>query len=131
MTVTVQDDDGMAVSDTFTVEVLNVLPTLDAGMNQTVNESVTGMPTVLTTVFLDPSTFTDPGFDHDVLDDSLDTFENFTATIDWGDGTTEPGEDITLVEVAGSEGVLTTGTIQATHAYACPSIEYFANYLIF
>ena len=44
--------------------------------------------------------------------------ENFTATIDWGDGTLEPAEDITLLETPGCEGVATTGTIDAAHAYA-------------
>ena len=44
--------------------------------------------------------------------------EDFSATIDWGDGTTEPAADIALVETPGGEGVLTTGTIDAEHAYA-------------
>ena len=105
VTVTVQDDDGIAVSDTFTVTVLNVLPTLDAGVDQTVAEG--------TFISLDPATFSDPGFDNA----AAGTTEGFTATIDWGDGNTEPVGDITLVEVPGSEGVLTTGTIDATHAY--------------
>ncbi len=65
-------------------------------------------------ITLPPATFEDPGFDN--LPGG--TAEDFTATIDWGDGTTEPAGDITLVETPGSEGVLTTGTIQATHAYA-------------
>ena len=106
VTVTVKDDDGNEVSDTFTVTVNNVDPTLDAGQDQTVDEG--------TFITLDPATFTDPGFDNA----AGGTSEDFTATIDWGDGHTEPAAEITLDETPGSEGVLTTGTIDATHAYA-------------
>ena len=105
VTVTAQDDDGIAVSDTFVVTVINVLPTLDAGGDQTVDEG--------TFINLDPATFTDPGFDNA----ASSTSEDFTATIDWGDGHSEPVGDITLVELPGTEGILTTGTIDATHAY--------------
>ena len=44
--------------------------------------------------------------------------ETFTASIDWGDGTTEPVTDISLPWTTGSEGVDTAGAIQASHAYA-------------
>jgi hypothetical protein len=84
---------------------MNVAPTVVAGEDQTVAEG--------TFITLDPATFTDPGFDL-----SPTSQENFTATINWGDGTSEPLDDITLVEVPGRPGVLTTGTIQAQHAYA-------------
>ena len=106
VTVTIKDDHGNVVSDTFTVTVNNVDPTLDAGQDQTVDEG--------TFITLDPATFTDPGFDNA----AGGTSEDFTATIDWGDGHTEPAAEITLDETPGSEGVLTTGTIDATHAYA-------------
>ena len=42
-------------------------------------------------ISLPPATFSDPGFDHDVAGTSFDTLETFTATINWGDGTTSPG----------------------------------------
>jgi len=106
VTVTVTDDDGAMTSDTLTVTVLNIAPTLNAGADQTVAEG--------TFITLDPATFSDPGFDNA----AGGTSEDFTATINWGDGTMEPAVDITLIEVSGSEGVLTTGTIQAQHAYA-------------
>ncbi|CAB5147038.1 Alkaline phosphatase (EC [Olavius algarvensis associated proteobacterium Delta 3] len=106
VTVTVRDYDGAMVADTFTVTVTNVLPTLDAGADKTVDEG--------TFITLDPATFSDPGFDNL----AGGTSEDFIATINWGDGTTEPVGDITFVEVPGGEGVLTTGTIDATQAYA-------------
>ena len=107
VTVTVEDDNGGIATDTFTVEVVNVNPTLDAGPDQTgIDEG--------TFITLAPATFTDPGFDNP----PGSTSEDFTATINWGDGTVEPAGDITLVETPGSEGTLTTGTINATHAYA-------------
>ncbi len=106
VTVTVIDDDGGSASQMFEVTVSNVNPTLDPIANITANEGEF--------IMLPPATFSDPGFDLA----AAGTQENFTATIDWGDGTTEPVGDITLVEVPGSEGVLTTGTIQAMHAYA-------------
>ena len=87
VTVTVTDDDGGIGSDTLTVTVDNVAPTVDAGLDQTVDEGVT--------VSLDPATFTDPG-----------TFDTHTATIDWGDGTIEAG---TLDQAL--------GTVDGSHVY--------------
>ncbi|MFZ0545939.1 MAG: PKD domain-containing protein, partial [Candidatus Promineifilaceae bacterium] len=72
VTLTVTDDTGLSDSDTLTVTVSNVAPTVNAGSNQMADEG--------DTVSLDPATFTDPG--------SADTH---TATIDWGDGTVEAG----------------------------------------
>ncbi|MCP4569209.1 MAG: hypothetical protein GY841_16665, partial [FCB group bacterium] len=128
--VTVYDDNGGSHYDSFVVTVNNVDPTLDVGPDQTVDEGefvslgsngfslpvghgVQDVPAVA-----GAAVFADPGFDHDVSPDTYDTVENFTATIDWGDGTTEPAGDITLVETSGGEGVATTGTIEAEHAYA-------------
>jgi PKD repeat protein len=88
VTVTVTDDDGSSGSDTATVDVANVAPTVtidsvqtgvDGDENATLNAS-----------------FSDPGSD-----------DTHTATVDWGDGTTE------------SVGVdQSTDTLSATHAYA-------------
>jgi uncharacterized repeat protein (TIGR01451 family) len=89
VTVTVSDDDGGVGSDTLTVTVNNVAPTVQAGSNQTINEG--------DTISLDPATFTDPGV--------LDTH---TATIGWGDGTVEPG---TVTEAGGS------GSVEGSHIY--------------
>ena len=69
VTVTVTDDDGGVTVDTLIVTVQNVAPTLNAGVDQTVNE---GQLT-----YLDPSAFNDLG-----------TLDTHAATINWGDGTT-------------------------------------------
>ena len=106
VTVEVCDDDGGCGSNTLTVTVNNVAPTKDVGKDQFTFEGLF--------IDLDPVTFTDPGFDVP----SAGTEENFTATIDWGDGTTEPAADVRVEEIPGGEGTLTRGTIQAIHAYA-------------
>jgi PKD repeat protein len=67
VTVTVIDDDGGMTSDTITITVNNVAPTVDAGADGTVNEGER--------VSLDPAIFNDKG-----------TLDTHTATIDWGDG---------------------------------------------
>jgi hypothetical protein len=88
VTVTATDDDGGSGGDSSTVEVANVAPTVtidsiqtgvNGGENATLNAS-----------------FSDPGSD-----------DTHTATIDWGDGTTE------------SVGVdQSTDTLSAIHTYA-------------
>jgi PKD repeat protein len=105
VTIEVCDDDGGCDSGSFDVTVLNIPPTVEAGEDQTVEEGF-----LLT---LDPATFEDVGFDNPLTG----SVEDFTATIDWGDGTTEPTNDITLIENPGDENNLTTGTVQAAHAY--------------
>ena len=113
VTVRVRDDDMAAIDPDWWIEsffdvyVDNVLPGITPMDDLT--EILEGQ-----FISLPPATFSDPGFDNS----AGGTAEDFTATIDWGDGHSEPGVDITLVEVAGAEGVLTTGTVQATHAYA-------------
>ncbi|MDP6513802.1 MAG: PKD domain-containing protein, partial [SAR202 cluster bacterium] len=111
-TIDVCLNDGRAVvCDTSSVTVINVEPSVDAGEDQITDEG--------TFITLDPATYSDPGFDNT----SAPTQENFSATIDWGDGNFEPEpvtgplDGITLTEHAGAEGALTTGTVQAAHAY--------------
>jgi hypothetical protein len=91
----------------LTIEVSNVVPTVIAGANQIIYEG--------DEIKLDPATFSDPGFD--CPNCVPPTEEYFNASIDWGDGTTEPAPDITLTETPGSEGVETTGTVSASHQY--------------
>ncbi|MHA2494029.1 MAG: PKD domain-containing protein, partial [Candidatus Hodarchaeales archaeon] len=91
VTVTVIDDDGASSSDTLTLTVLNVAPSVEAGVHQTVNEGEL--------VTLDPATFTDAG-----------TADTHTAVIDWGDGT--PVEIGVVAETDGS------GTVSGSHVYA-------------
>lgn len=113
VTVRVRDDDmpvGQWVEQQFVVSVANVAPTL---------EPLSNLPSAGSSVVeggfiqLPPVRFSDPGFDRSVAA----TEENFLATIDWGDGTVEPVGDIAILETAGDQGLLTTGTIQARHAY--------------
>ena len=84
------------------ITVTNVAPTVEAGANQV---TIEGTP-----ISLDPASFTDPGYD----DATFGTEENFTATIDWGDGTVEAG---VVSETPGSPGVLTVGTVSGSHIY--------------
>ena len=100
----VTDNDGLTGADTCTVTVANVAPTVDAGPDITVDEGAL--------VALNPAIFEDPGFDFAPI-----TVETFTATISWGDGTSEPQADIILVVIPGGVGVPTMGTVEATHAY--------------
>jgi uncharacterized delta-60 repeat protein len=71
VSVTVSDDDGGSGSDSLTVAVSNVAPSVGAGGDQTEYEDVE--------IHLDPATFGDPGVD------------THSATIDWGDGSVEDG----------------------------------------
>ncbi|MEZ5552745.1 MAG: PKD domain-containing protein [Pseudomonadales bacterium] len=91
VTLTVTDDDGGVGSDTLIVTVGNTPPVVDAGLDR---------PAVPSggTVNLDPATFTDAGVE-----------DTHTASIDWGDGTVEPGA---LTQGAGS------GTVAGGHVYA-------------
>jgi pentapeptide MXKDX repeat protein len=86
LTVTDPTGSGESNSQTTTATISNVAPTVNAGDNQAVSA---GDPVNVS------ATFSDPG--------SADTH---TATIDWGDGTVEPG---TVDE--------TTGTVSGSHAY--------------
>jgi len=102
VTVTVKDDDGAPTSDSFTVTVGNVAPTVVAGEDQTVEEGAT-------VGLLAPSTFNDLG-----------TLDTHTVAIDWGDGT--PVENGTVTQspfgppgsTDGSNGTASFGT----HVYA-------------
>jgi hypothetical protein len=79
-------------------------------------------PVLINTQIDVSSDFDDPGFDST----PGGTVEDFTAVILWGDGTSNDTTDgtgnITLVEVPGGIGVLTTGMIQASHVYGTPGV---------
>ena len=100
VTVTVKDDDGDSTSDSFTVTVLNVAPTVDAGPDQEVNEG--------DLVSLAPATFNDKG-----------TLDTHTATIDWGDETPVEAGEVTESpfgppgDTAGADG-----EVSGSHVYA-------------
>lgn len=123
VTVTVTDNLGLPGNDTLLVTVANVPPTVSAGPDQmtTVGAAINLQSSnfmlngVLIPAVTDKATFGDPGFDFA----PAPTVENFTATVDWGDGTIETtgGGMVVLVETPGSAGVPTTGTVTASHAY--------------
>ena len=72
LTLTADDGTDPPVSDSLTLSVSNALPVVNAGPDQFV--------TIGDTVSLAPATFTDGG-----------TNDTHSATINWGDGTIEPG----------------------------------------
>ncbi len=96
MTLTVTDDDSDSDSVTTTVTVTNVAPNVEAGIGQSIG--------IGENVNLDPASFTDPG-----------TADTHTSTIDWGDGTVEPGTvDQLAGTVSGSHSYSTAGTYTVT-----------------
>ncbi|NLE39752.1 MAG: hypothetical protein GX621_17170, partial [Pirellulaceae bacterium] len=103
---TVTDVAGNTATDTMTVTVANVAPTLLVVDDQTVAE---GTELVITEI----GTFTDPGF----TTVPGETEETFTYTINWGDGTEEDAGAATI-NTPGSEGVPTAGSLAGSHVYA-------------
>ena len=100
VTLTVSDGiSGGTSSNTFNVTVDNVVPVVNAGPDQSVG---VGNPVAIN------ATFSDPGFPVNGVG------ETYTATIDWGDGTTTPG---VLTSTPGGPGIPTTGTVTGTHTY--------------
>ncbi len=93
VTLTVTDDDGGVGSDTLTVTVDNVAPTVDAGSDHQIYEE---------DLFQFQGSFSDPGI--------LDTH---TATIDWGIGSIE---NATVTENNGS------GVATGSHTYTEPGV---------
>ena len=89
LTLTATDEDGLTGADTTTVTTVNVAPALEEP--SLTPRPVTGAPFELSVAFTDPGT--------------LDTH---TATIDWGDGTTD---DATVTP--SDDG----GTVRAEHTY--------------
>ncbi|WP_252851503.1 PKD domain-containing protein [Aeoliella straminimaris] len=87
-----------STGESIDVTVENVAPVVDAGADQTVDESHAGMPTELTTVYI-TALFTDVG-----------TLDTHTATIDWGDSTGTMSGNV-------SQG-MGSGTVTGSHEYA-------------
>ncbi|MBX2997503.1 MAG: DUF11 domain-containing protein [Caldilineaceae bacterium] len=99
VTVTVVDDDSGSASNSFTVTVNNVAPTIVNIVGaQTVNE---GQTFTLTRMI----TFTDPGFNT----------ESFTYTVNWDDGNVSSGSVVNVIN--GGVGVSTTGSLTVSHTY--------------
>ena len=102
--VTVIDELGASDSVQFTATVANENPVLFVPSDHQVRAGVSETIVV--------GQFRDAGF----TSTSAGTFETFTATIDWGDGSpTEAG----LVDVIdGTTGTPTVGAVSGTHTYA-------------
>ena len=100
--VRVYDGGYNSWSDLATIIVQNVPPSVDAEADQSIYE---GDEATLW------ASFTDPGYD----DPDAGTVEDFTARIDWGDGTSE---SVIPDETPGSKGVDTVGRVEASHVYA-------------
>lgn len=114
VTVNVFDDDGGQHQQTFTVNVLNVSPTLTVVGSQSLDE---GSPLSLMNI----GTFTDPGFNNPLNAGNAATGgefeETFTFSINWGDGTATDSGAAT-VDTLGSAGVLTAGSFDGQHTFA-------------
>jgi large repetitive protein len=113
VTVTVTDDNGGVASNTFTVTVNNVTPTIDSVTpNRTVNEG--GVLAIA-----NPFSFFDPGYDNPANPNQTGgSVESFTYSINWGDGTAPDGGPVALVS-QGQAGLATSGMIQnVSHTFA-------------
>ncbi|WP_442484114.1 PKD domain-containing protein [Aeoliella sp. SH292] len=106
VTVTVTDDNGGVASQSFTVTVGNVAPTLTVSPNQTVNE---GSLLTLTNI----GQISDPGYSN--IDPP--SSETFTYSINWGDGTAADSGNATIDQL-GSEGVPTLASFDGSHTFA-------------
>ncbi len=106
--VTVQVWDNAEDSDFFetTATIHNVAPTLTADYDFRAVAGADGQQLAMVV----SGSVTDPGFDRA----SAGTVEQFTAAVDWGDGSIEP---VTLSVAPGSENVYTTGSFFTAHVY--------------
>lgn len=108
VTVTVTTATGATSSDTFTVTVNNVAPTLAPLSGPAI--VIPGQPLTYS------ANFSDPGFDNPL--NTGEVVETFSGTINWGDGTST--EAATVTSTTGSPGVLSTGSASKGHIYAAP-----------
>jgi hypothetical protein len=112
VTVEVTDDDTGAGSNDAAHQVDNVDPTITATTNSAADCGATAEGGLVEV----SADFSDPGFDNPVAG----TVEDFDLSeIDWGDGTVEPAN---VVEIPGSVGTPTTGTVSGSHMYATGGI---------
>ncbi|HKQ51066.1 MAG TPA: PKD domain-containing protein [Pyrinomonadaceae bacterium] len=105
-TLMVTDEFGGVNTDEVTTTVNNVAPSVKVpGGNRVVKEN--GVVTI------SPTSFTDPGFDCPSC--TPNSQENFTASIDWGEGTVTAA---TISETPGSPGVASRGVVTGSYIYS-------------
>ncbi len=110
------DDDGGAVSQTFSIVVNNVSPTLTlTGEQFTINEGDTLVIPLL-------GTFTDPGYNNPLRPGGASS-ETFTYEIRWGDDTATETGVLPAALTDGGQGVLTVGSLADSHRYADNDID--------
>ncbi|MGD9723903.1 MAG: PKD domain-containing protein [Pirellulales bacterium] len=109
VTVTIVRGEEVSVSDTLSVTVNNVTPSLTVAPNQTTTE---GSSLAITNI----GQFTDPGYDN-LLNVGGETTEKFTFAVDWGDGTPLDSGPATI-DVPGGPGSPTQGSFDGSHTYA-------------
>ena len=114
VTVTLKDDDGGQDQLTFQAAVLNVDPVL------TTPSGAFMVDEGLELSIIDIGMFSDPGFDNpsDPFHQPDGSRETFSYRIDWGDGTDPVTRSVPTLDVAGSPGVATQGSFDASHIYA-------------
>jgi hypothetical protein len=105
--VALTDDNGAVVTDTLTITVDNVDPTVTATGDVTRDEGQTFTVTNIVT-------FTDPGWSDVGL---LGASETFTYSIDWGDDSPEITGTVTTI-TNGGPGIVTSGAVTGSHTYA-------------
>jgi PKD repeat protein len=108
--ITVHDDDGDTAMGTFKVDVTNVAPmlTVPQGPLSTSEGSVLSIPNI--------GMISDPGF-HNPNRPGGASFETFTYSIDWGDGSAiEMGS--ATIDQTGSAGIPTLASLDGSHTYA-------------
>jgi len=116
VTVTVTDDDSGVSIETFEITVKNVDPTLVVVGDQMAVETVLLSLT-------DLGVITDPGYDNpdNPLMPPSGSVERFFFTIDWGDGTA-PDMGMAMMDLIGSEGVLSAASFNGAHTYASDGV---------
>ncbi|WP_425396859.1 Calx-beta domain-containing protein [Aeoliella sp.] len=117
-TVTVEfaDDDGGMVSESFTIIVNNVAPTLTlTDESFVINEGDTLSIPLL-------GSFTDPGYNNPDRPGGA-SVETFHYEISWGDGTPLETGVLPSSVTDGGQGVLTTGSLADSHLYADNDVD--------
>ncbi len=108
VTVTVTTPYGTTSSDSFTVTINNVAPTLAPLSGPAM--VIPGQPLAYS------ATFADPGFDNSL--NAGEVAETFTGAINWGDAT--PTEPAAVTWTTGSPGVVSSGSATKGHIYSTP-----------